>query len=827
MSKNNDNTDLPVNDDSRLILRPFTEELSESYINYSMSVILGRALPDVRDGMKPVHRRILFGMRELKVWHNTPFKKSARIVGEVMGKYHPHGDAAIYNSMVRMAQDFSMRYPLVDPQGNFGSVDNDPPAAPRYTEARLSRLAEEILEDLDKNTVNMSLNFDETMPEPEVLPAALPNLLMNGASGIAVGMATNIPPHNLDELIDGLVALIDDPEIDVKGLMNYIKGPDFPTGGKILGREILKEVYETGSGSIPVEGVYEIEEDRIIINEIPYGVCKATMIQQIAEYFKKLEKKMIRDIRDESDRNGMRVVIEIAKGSNPKVVLNHVLKHSALRTTFPANMRVIDAKRRPRIMNLKQLLVAFLEHRFEVVRRRAEYELAAASKRAHIVEGLIRAVRSIDTTVDIIRHSKNQQDAVSNLMESLEVSEEQAKAILDLRLGRLTNIEIGNLREEMTQLNAVISRLKEILSDDDNIHKEERENLLRLKEKYTSPRRTVIEKGAAEAVDIEDLVVEEEIVVTITNRGYILQSPLDAYRNQNRGGRGAKGIKTREEDFVKHIMVTSKLSNTFFVSSAGKAYTLKNYEVEPSTKGTKGKHIMTYLKLDEGEIIRTVLKIGRDFTEDYDVVFITGKGKIKRTSLKDFARSGTSGVIGIKIEEGDQVVDAILVDSAEEKMNIFIGTSRGMAIRIQLSDLRRMGRNAMGVKAINLKKDDRVVSLTSLKADDEALTVLTVTEKGFGKRTPIEEYRLQSRGGTGIKNFAWQSELGEVVGVQLLKDSDDIIAVTKLGFTIRFSASDIRKMGRVTRGVKAIDLSNDDLVASIERIAFTETEENN
>jgi len=824
MPKNKDNNDTPVNDEVRLIQRPFTEELSESYINYSMSVILGRALPDVRDGMKPVHRRILFGMRELKVWHNTPFKKSARIVGDVMGKYHPHGDAAIYNTMVRMAQDFSMRYPLVDPQGNFGSIDNDPPAAPRYTEARLSKIAEELLADLDKNTVNMRLNFDETMYEPEVLPSALPNLLMNGASGIAVGMATNIPPHNLDELVDGLVALIDDPEIDIPGLMQYIKGPDFPTGGKILGKEILREVYENGSGSIQVEGIYEIEEDRIIITEIPYGVCKATMIQQIAEYFKKLEKKMIKDIRDESDRRGMRVVIEIARNSNPRVVLNHILKHSSLRTTFPANMRVIDAKKRPRIMNLKQLLTAFLEHRYEVVRRRSEYELAAASKRAHIVEGLIRAVRSIDTTVDIIRHSKNQQDATNNLMEALEVSEEQAKAILDLRLGRLTNIEIGNLRDEMSQLNATISRLKTLLSESDNIHQEEKKNLLELKEKYSSPRRTIIHKSRAETVDIEDLVVEEEIVITITNRGYILQSPLDAYRNQNRGGRGAKGIRTREEDFVKHIMVTSKLSNTFFVSSTGKAYTLKNYEVEPSTKGTKGKHIMTYLKLNEGEVIRTVLKIGKDFSEEFDVVFITAKGKIKRTSLKDFARSGTSGVIGIKVEDGDRVVDAILVDSADENLNIFIGTSRGMAIRIKLADLRRMGRNAMGVKAINLKKDDIVVSLTSMKSD-EAQTVLTVTERGFGKRTPIEEYRLQSRGGTGIKNFAWNSELGEVVGVQLIEDTDEIIAVTKLGFTIRFSASDIRKMGRVTRGVKAIDLTSDDQVASIERIPYTE--ENN
>ncbi|HPE68400.1 MAG TPA: DNA gyrase subunit A [Thermotogota bacterium] len=812
----------PFTPDERIIPRPFDDELTESYINYSMSVIVGRAIPDVRDGLKPVQRKILYGMRELKNWSNQPHKKSARIVGEVMGKYHPHGDMAIYLALVRMAQDFNMREMLVDGQGNFGSIDRDPPAAPRYTEARLSKLAEEMLADLDKETVNFSPNFDETLTEPDVLPSGLPNLLLNGASGIAVGMATNIPTHNLKELVDGLAHLIDNPDASVEDLMRFIKGPDFPTGGKIMGSAILRTIYTEGQGSLVMEGVYEVEEDRIVITEIPYGVCKSSMIEQIAEYFKKQDRKMVRDIRDESDRRGMRVVIEIARGVSPKVVLNHILKHSQLRTTFPTKLLVIDARRKPRVMNLKELLQAYLDHRYDVIRRKAEFELSAASKRAHIVEGLIRAIRSIDTTIDIIRNSRDNEQARTNLMEMLEITDEQARAILDLRLGRLTNIEISNLKGELQQLTQTIGALTQLLGDPANIRQETKRLLLEVREKYGNPRRTRILRGEADVLEVEDLVVDGDVVLTVTKRGYLLLSSLESYRNQNRGGRGSKGIKTREEDYARQIMVTTKLSNTLFVSSLGKVYVLKNYEIDDASKGSRGKHIMTYLKSGEGEQIRSVLKMGKEFDDNRNIVFLTSQGKVKKVPLSQFARAGTNGIIGLRLAEGDQVVDSALVPADTEDLNLFIGTSHGMAIRFPVKDVRTMGRNAIGVKGISLKNGDQVVSLTVIDPEDSTQTVLTVTERGFGKRTSFSEYRLQARGGVGLKNFSWKPELGEVVAVKVLSTSDELIVVTRLGFTIRFSATDIRAMGRVTRGVKTIDLGLEDSVASVERIEIEE-----
>jgi DNA gyrase subunit A len=808
--------------EERIFDRPFHEELSESYINYSMSVIVGRAIPDVRDGLKPVQRRILYAMRELKNWYSSPHKKSARIVGEVMGKYHPHGDAAIYDALVRMAQDFNLRIPLIDPQGNFGSIDRDPAAAPRYTEARLAKISEEMLEDLDKNTVDFRPNFDETLMEPEVLPSGVPNLLLNGASGIAVGMATNIPPHNLGELVNGICALIDNPEIEIKELHKHIKGPDFPTGGKIMGKDILKQVYEEGTGSIPMEGVYEVDEDRIIITEIPYGVCKASMIKQIAEYFKKQEKKMIRDIRDESDRNGMRVVIEIARGTNTKVVLNHILKHSYLRTSFPTKLLVIDERKKPKVMNLKQLLTSYVNHRREVLTRKAEFELDAASKRAHIVEGLITAIRSIDTTIDIIRHSNDQPDAINNLMETLEISEEQSKAILDLRFGRLTSMEINKLTDELKQLNKTIKELKELLADKSRIDEKIKELLLQVKEKHDTPRRTQIALSEADDVNIEDLIEDDDIVITLTSRGYTLVTDLDSYRKQNRGGRGARGIRTREEDFARHIMVTSRLSSTMFITSLGKAYVIKNYEIENASKGTKGKHIMSYINLGEGEVVKSVLQIGREFSDKYDIIFLTKNGKIKRTSLSNFSNAGLSGIIGIKLEDDDYVVDCVLMNVENTDKNLFIGTLRGMSIRIPLEDVRQMGRNTQGVKAISLKKDDKLVSLSCIDPENKNASILTITRKGHGKRTFIANYRLQARGGKGIKNMAWAPSLGEVVAVMAVEDTDEVIIVTKLGYTIRFSASDIRVMGRATRGVRVVDLGEDDEVSSVERIIVEE-----
>ncbi len=822
MAKKDNDKNQPRPLEERIFDRPFHEEMSESYINYSMSVIVGRAIPDVRDGLKPVQRRILYGMRELRNWYSSPHKKSARIIGEVMGKYHPHGDAAIYDALVRMAQDFNLREPLIDPQGNFGSIDRDPAAAPRYTEARLAKIAEEMLEDLDKNTVDFRPNFDETLQEPAVLPAGIPNLLLNGASGIAVGMATNIPPHNLGELVDGICALIDEPEITIRGLQKYIKGPDFPTGGIIMGDAILDQVYEHGTGSIPVEGVYELEESRIIITEIPYTVCKAAMIQKIAEYFKKQEKKMIRDIRDESDRKGMRIVVEIARGTNARVVLNHILKHSELRTTFPVKMLVIDEKRKPKVMNLKQILTSYVNHRREVIKRKTEYELEAASKRAHIIEGLITAIRSLDTTMDIIRHSEDRADAAKNLMETLEISEEQAKAILALTFGALTSMETKKLLDELKELNIKIKGLKELLEDPKKMDEKIKELLLEVKGKYNTPRKTVIMKAGVDSVDIEDLVEDDDIVITLTSRGYTLVTDLDSYRTQNRGGRGAMGIRTREEDFARHIMVTTRLSNTMFITSRGKAYVLKNYEIENASKGTKGKHIMSYINLTEGEIVKSVLQIGRDFNENEDIIFLTKNGRIKRTSLAEFKNTGTSGIIGIKLEEEDEVVECVLQKSAPENTNIFIGTCRGMSIKIPVSEVREMGRNTQGVKAINLKKGDKLVSLSLIDNKEEGLSILTITKNGHGKRTDINDYRLQSRGGVGIKNMAWAAALGEVVTVIAVEDNDEVIMVTRNGYTIRFSASDIRVMGRVTRGVKVADLGDDDEIMSVERIIVEE-----
>jgi DNA gyrase subunit A len=822
MKKDNDKLTLEEVDSSIVIERHFEEELSEAYINYSMSVIIGRAIPDVRDGLKPVQRKILYGMLELSLMHNQAYKKCARIVGEVMGKYHPHGDASIYDALVRMAQDFNMRNPLVEGQGNFGSVDRDPAAAMRYTEARMTRIAEEMLADLEKDTVPFTPNFDESLTEPSVLPSGVPNLLMNGASGIAVGMATNIPPHHLGEIIDALSFLIENPECTVSELLNFIHGPDFPTGGRILGSDNLCSIYEKGTGSFTVEGTYTLEEDQIVINEIPYGINKAGLIEQIAEYFKKQDKKMIRDIRDESDRNGMRIVIEVARGISPQVVLNHIIKHSYFRTTFPVKLLVIDAKMKPRVMNLKELMEAYLIHRYEVIRRKAENELMVASKRAHIIEGLIKAVRVIDTTIDIIRHSTDTPQASKNLMEALEITEEQAKAILDLRFSRLTSIETNNLREELKNLNLTIGNLKMLLSDEGNIKIEVKRLLLEIKDKYQTPRKTKIGDEKPEAVDLEDLVVDRAIVITVTKRGYILVSDLQNYRTQARGGRGAKGIKTREEDYARHIMVTTKLANTLFVSSMGKVYVLKNYEIEDSTKGTRGKHLMSYLRLVEGEAIRTVLKTGTEFSDDTDILFITEKGKTKRTSLSDFSRAGTSGIIGLKLEDEDRVMDALLVPASDEHWNVFIGTEKGMAIRFPLANIRRMGRAAIGLKGISLKSEDHVVSMTLIHEGAKDEPVLTVTSRGFGKRTPIENYRVQSRGGIGIKNLAWIPELGNVITVQVVNDADEVIVVTKTGYTIRFAAADIRTMGRVTKGVKVVDLGLDDEVASVERI---ETEE--
>ncbi|HEW91724.1 MAG TPA: DNA gyrase subunit A [Thermotogaceae bacterium] len=799
-----------------ILKKPLEDEIVESYMLYSMSVIIGRAIPDVRDGLKPVQRRILYGMMELGLRHNSSFKKSARIVGEVMGKYHPHGDAAIYDALVKMGQDFSMRYKLVDGQGNFGSIDRDPPAAMRYTEARLSRIAEEMLADIDKNTVDFIPNFDESLKEPIVLPSKIPNLLLNGSSGIAVGMATNIPPHNINEIIDGLVFLIDNPNSSIEDLIKLIKGPDFPTGGIIIGKSGIISMYKTGRGSFKIRGKAQIEKKgknfSIVISEIPFQVSKAGLIGQIANFAKNSKKNVIRNVRDESDKRGIRVVVELTRDAQPEIVLNQLYKHTSLETSFAAQMLVIDELRRPRVMNLKELMEAFLKHRLNVILRRSEYELENASKRAHIIEGLIRASRSIETVVDLIRNSKDSSEAINELKEVIGVTEEQAKAILDMRLSRLTSLESEKLLQEHSELTKTISQLKELISDERKIYKKIKEELLELKSKYGDDRRTSIEFTEPKSFSIEDLISDDEIIIMITHEGYISASTLQNYRMQYRGGKGVMGMRTREGDFVEHIISTTKMNKTMVVASSGRAYVLNNYEIEETSRGARGKHILSYLRAKQDEKVKVVIDIGKEFDEKRHLFLITKKGKIKRVPIVEFENARTSGVIAIGIRENDEVVDASIIDITENQ-TVVVSTKNGMCIRFPIDDVRPMGRGAMGVNAINLKDGDEVVSMTIVK-EDGILTLLTVCSKGYGKRTSLSDYRVQSRGGTGIKNVSNINKTGQVVAVLPVKDDDEILVVTENGFTIRFQASSVRTMGRVTSGVKIINLGEGDKISS-------------
>jgi len=799
-----------------ILKKPLEDEIVESYMLYSMSVIVGRAIPDVRDGLKPVQRRILYGMMELGLKHNSAFKKSARIVGEVMGKYHPHGDAAIYDALVKMGQDFSLRYPLVDGQGNFGSIDRDPPAAMRYTEARLSRIAEEMLADIDKNTVDFIPNFDESLKEPVVLPSKIPNLLLNGSSGIAVGMATNIPPHNINEIIDGLVFLIDNPDGSIEDLVKLVKGPDFPTGGIIIGKSGIISMYETGKGSFKIRGKAQIEKKgknfTIVISEIPFQVSKAALIEQIANFARNSKKNVIRNVRDESDKRGIRVVVELTRDAQPEIVLNQLYKHTSLETSFAAQMLIIDELRRPRVMNLKELMEAFLKHRFNVILRRSEYELENASKKAHIIEGLIRASRSIETVVDLIRNSKDSSEAINELKEVIGVTEEQAKAILDMKLSRLTSLESEKLLREHSELTKTISKLKELISDERKIYGKIKEELLELKSKYGDDRRTKIEFTEPKSFSIEDLISDDEIIIMITHEGYISASTLQNYRMQYRGGKGVMGMKTRDGDFVEHIISTTKMNKTMVITSSGRAYVLNNYEIEETSRGAKGKHILSYLRARQDEKVKVVIDIGKEFDEKRHLFLITKKGKIKRVPVVEFENARTSGVIAIGIREDDEVVDASIIDVTENQ-TVMVSTKNGMCIRFPIDDVRPMGRGAMGVNAINLKDNDEVVSMTIVKEEGN-LTLLTICSNGYGKRTTLSEYRIQSRGGTGIKNVANIKKTGQVVAVLPVRDEDEILAVTENGFTIRFKVSNIRSMGRVTSGVKIINLGERDKISS-------------
>ncbi|QTA38228.1 DNA gyrase subunit A [Thermosipho ferrireducens] len=793
------------------IYRSIEEELKESYLSYSMSVIIGRAIPDVRDGLKPVQRRILYSMYELGVTHNKPFKKSARIVGEVMGKYHPHGDAAIYDTLVRLAQDWSMRYKLVEGQGNFGSVDRDPPAAMRYTEARLDRIAEEMLEDIDKETVNMLDNFDGSLKEPEVLPSKFPNLLANGASGIAVGMTTNIPPHNISELVSGFIALIKNPEMSVEELMNHVPGPDFPTGGEIIGKAGIREMYLTGKGSFTLRGKVSIEESKkkksIVITEIPYSVSKSDLIKKIVEYAER-SNLPIKDIRDESDKEGLRIVIEVAPNVNEEIIINNLYKHTQLQTQFHAQLLVIDKDKRPILMNLKEIMWAFVQHRFEIVRRRAQFFYKQYSKRAHILEGLIKASRSIDTIISVIRNSADQNTAISELIDMFDFTKEQAKAVVDLRLGKLTKLELSNLIKEYEDMIKKMQIEKELIESDTKVYEKIIDELTDIKEKYGDGRKSIIlsKEEVSTEFDILQLLPDKEVVISLTKKGYLKMMDLKEFRTQRRGGKGITGSSLMQDDAIMEVIYTHLHGKTLFFTSSGKVFVLNNYEIEQNSRTSKGKQVARYLNIDANEKILTMLSVDNF---DGELFFVTKLGKVKRTKLAEFKNINSRGMRAINFEDGDSLVSVLRIENNNQ--TVFIATKNGMCIRFSISEVRTMGRSAIGVIGIRLSKDDEVVSSTLLT--DENKYILTVTNRGYGKMTEISHYRVQKRAGTGIRNISSPEKAGNVVGVSCVSGKEEMMIFTKHGMSIKININSISVLGRVTKGVKLVNLSKEDEIA--------------
>jgi DNA gyrase subunit A len=798
------------------------DEMKGSYIDYSMSVIVARALPDVRDGLKPVHRRVLFGMNELGLASNRAYKKSARIVGEVLGKYHPHGDSAVYDTMVRMAQDFSLRYPLVDGQGNFGSVDGDSPAAMRYTEVRLSRIAEEMLKDLEKNTVIFAPNFDETLKEPTVLPSLLPNLLVNGTSGIAVGMTTNIPPHNLTEVINGLTALINDPEITNDKLMKFVKAPDFPTGGIIYGYDGVKDAYRTGRGRIIVRARATIEttkNDRqnIVITEIPYQVNKASLIEKIAELVREKKIEDISDIRDESDRDGLRVVIELKREANAEVVLNNLYKHTQMQTTFGVIMlALVDG--RPRTLTLKELMENFIAHRNEVIVRRSKYELEEAEKRAHILEGYIIALDDIDAVIRLIKKSKDVETAKVGLMKKFKLSEIQAKAILDMRLQRLTGLERQKIEQEYRETIKLIEKLEAILKSKDLQMQIIREELNSLKEKYGDERRTEIVYDFEE-FRIEDMIAEEDVVITISHSGFIKRFPVSGYRRQSRGGKGVSGASTKEDDFIEHMFIASTHNYILFFTDRGRCYWLKVFEIPEGGRTAKGKLINHLIGKAAEENIMSYVAV-QNFERENSIFMVTHQGLVKKTMLSEFSNPRKGGIVAIGLKAKDQLRDVKLTDGTQD---IIIGTHEGMAIRFHEKEIRDMGRSAAGVRGIRLRSGDRVVGAVAMKRS--GTTILIATEQGFGKRSETDEYRISHRGGKGIITVKTTQKTGKMIAVKEVVDSDDIVIVTEQGMVIRQHASDIRIAGRNTQGVRLIRLSSGDAIADVAAVVAEELED--
>lgn len=784
-----------------------SQEMRTSFLDYAMSVIVSRALPDVRDGLKPVHRRILYAMNDLGMTAEKAYKKSARIVGEVIGKYHPHGDSAVYETMVRMAQDFNYRYMLVDGHGNFGSVDGDPAAAMRYTEARMSKISMELIRDINKDTIDFQDNYDGAEREPVVLPARFPNLLVNGSAGIAVGMATNIPPHQLGEVIDGVLAVSKNPDITIDELMELIPGPDFPTAGLILGRSGIRKAYQTGRGSITLRAKVEIEErangkQSIIVNEIPYQVNKAKLIEKIAELARDKKIEGITDLRDESDRNGMRIVMEIRRDANANVILNNLYKQTALQSSFGINMlALVDGQ--PKVLNLKQCLVHYLEHQRVVIRRRTEFELRKAEARAHILEGLRIALDHLDEIIALIRGSETADIAKEGLMTSFSLSEKQAQAILDMRLQRLTGLEREKIENEYQELVALIAELRAILADDEKVLEIIRGELLEVKERFNDKRRTEIVLTGLENFEDEDLIPQENIIITLTNKGYIKRSPISTYKAQKRGGRGVQGMGTNEDDFVEHLLTTSTHDTILFFTNKGKVYRSKGYEIPEYGRTAKGLPIINLLEVDRDEWVNAIIPV-EQFNEDNYLFFTTKHGISKRSPLASFANIRTNGLIALGLKEGDELMSVKLTDGHKD---IIIGTKDGLMIRFPETDVRSMGRTATGVKGITLREGDEVIGMELLNEGEE---ILTVTRNGYGKRTPEEEYRIQSRGGKGIKTCNITDKTGSLVAIKTVTGEEDLMIITAAGVIIRTAVDSISVTGRNTQGVKLIRLDSEE-----------------
>lgn len=799
-----------------------TKTIKTAFLDYAMSVIVSRALPDVRDGLKPVQRRILYGMQELGSTSDKPYKKSARIVGDVMGKYHPHGDSSIYEAMVRMAQDFSYRYMLVDGHGNFGSVDGDGAAAMRYTESRMSKIAMEMLRDINKNTIDYKDNYDGNEKEPSVLPARYPNLLVNGASGIAVGMATNIPPHQLGEIINGVLAVSENPAITTEELMEIIPGPDFPTGGIILGRSGIRQAYETGRGSIMIRAKVEIEEkasgkEVIVINELPYQVNKAKLIEKIAELVRDKKIDGITSLRDESDRTGMRVTIDVRKDANANVVLNNLYKQTAMQSSFGINTLAL-VNGQPKTLSLKECLYHYLEHQKEVIRRRTEFELKKAEDRAHILEGLRIALDHIDAIIALIRGSQTSDVAKQGLIEQFKLSERQAQAILDMRLQRLTGLERDKIEAEYNELQALIHRLRDILADEAKIIEIIHTELNEIREKFNDARRTEIIAGGAGMIEDEDLIPRENSVLTLTHNGYIKRLPANTYRSQRRGGRGVQGMNTHEDDFVEHLLYTSTHDTILFFTSKGKVFKAKGYEIPEYGRTAKGLPIVNLLNVDKGEHVTAMIRVP-SYEEDAYFIFTTRTGVTKRTSLAQFANIRTNGLIAISLREDDELISVRLTDGTKE---IVIGTHNGMLVRFKEEDIRPMGRTAGGVRGVRLKNDDFVVGMEILEPGQE---VLVVTANGYGKRTPEDEYRLQTRGGVGIKTIQVTDKNGPMAAVKTVTGEEDIMLITDNGMLIRMDVADISVIGRSTQGVRLIRLSDNEHVATVAKVEKEAPEE--